>query len=311
MVRQQLGVDENMRTLGIILAGGKSTRLYPSTLVSTKQLLPVYDKPLIYYPLTTLMLAGIRDFIIISSPTEVDSFDKLFANAQEELGINIRCLVQPSPLGIADAFNVVYDAIKDEIYHYDAHSLILGDNIFYGAGLRGLLDEVNRPGIRKKAEVFLYPVRDPELFGVAEVKGNTVLSLEEKPNTPKSNLAVTGLYFYPTSVYLYTKQITPSIRGELEITDLNKYYLERGEMEAVKLSRGMVWFDTGNAEAMLEAANFIHNIQKHQNYLVGSPHEVAITKEWVTKEGITPFIEMCSKTEYGKYLQTVLNREVV
>lgn len=300
-----------MRTLGIILAGGKSTRLYPSTLVATKQLLPVYDKPLIYYPLTTLMLAGIKDFIIISSPTEVDSFRKLFANAEKELGISVRCLVQPVPLGIADAFNIVNDELQAEIFEYDGHALILGDNIFYGAGLQGLLTHANREGVRTKAEVFLYPVRNPELFGVAEVKGNKVISLEEKPDRPRSNLAVTGLYFYPTSVYFYTKQISPSKRGELEITDLNKYYLDRGEMEAVQLSRGMVWFDTGNAEAMLEAANFIHNIQKHQNYLVGSPHEIAITKKWVTREGIQPFIDMCSKTEYGKYLQTVLDREEV
>jgi glucose-1-phosphate thymidylyltransferase len=309
MVSFKCYLDGTMRTLGIILAGGKSTRLYPSTLVATKQLLPVYDKPLIYYPLSTLMLAGVRDFIIISSPGELDSFNKLFANAKEELGISVRCLVQPVPLGIADAFNIVHNTIQNEIFEYDAHALILGDNIFYGSGLRGLLDEVNKEGIRKKAEVFLYPVRDPELFGVAEVMNNKVISIEEKPTKPKSNLAVTGLYFYPTSVYLYTTMLSPSKRGELEITDLNKYYLDRGEMEAVQLSRGMVWFDTGNAEAMLEAANFIHNVQKHQNYLVGSPHEIAITKKWVTREGVTPFIELCSKTEYGKYLKTVLDRE--
>lgn len=292
-----------MRTLGIILAAGKSTRLYPSTLVTTKQLLPIYDKPLIYYPLSTLMLAGIRDFVIITSPSEHSTFKRLFDDAQNEMGINVSLLVQEKPIGIADAFNVVGQYLGDRIFEFDNHALILGDNIFYGAGLRGLLETVSKE--KHKANIFLYPVQNPEEFGVAELKGKTVLSIEEKPVNPKSNLAVTGLYFYPTSVYLYTTMLEPSKRGELEITDLNSYYLERNELEAVTLARGTVWFDTGNPDAMLEASNFIQNIQKHQNYLVGSPHEIAMTYGWVTKESITPFIEKCEKTKYGKYLKNM------
>lgn len=293
-----------MRTLGIILAAGKSTRLYPSTLVTTKQLLPIYDKPLIYYPLTTLMLAGIREFIIITSPSEHGTFQRLFNDSENEMGIKVTLLVQEKPIGIADAFNVVGNYLGIHIYEYDNHALILGDNIFYGAGLRGLLANVTKEN--RKANIFLYPVQNPEEFGVAELKGQTVVSIEEKPINPKSNLAVTGLYFYPTSVYLYTTMLKPSKRGELEISDLNAFYLEKNELEAVTLSRGTVWFDTGNPDAMLEASNFIQNIQKHQNYLVGSPHEISISNGWVTKETIEPFVTKCGKTKYGKYLKQML-----
>lgn len=290
-----------MRTLGIILAGGMSSRLYPSTLVTSKQLLPIYDKPLIYYPLSTLMLAGIKDFVIISSPHELHSFHKLFSSAKRELGIDITFLVQEKPIGIADAFKIVNTAFGGKIYEFDNHALILGDNIFYGSGLRGLLQHIDST----KANVFLYPVQNPQEFGIAEVNGDTVVSVEEKPKKPKSNLAVTGLYFYPPSVYIYAEQLVPSARGELEISDLNSFYLQRGELKAINLSRGMVWFDTGNAEAMLEASNFIQTVQKHQNYLVGSPHEVAIIHEWVTKEDMLPFLELCKKTHYGKYLDNL------
>lgn len=292
-----------MNTLGIILAAGKSSRLFPSTLVTTKQLLPIYDKPLIYYPISTLMLKGVRDFIIIVSPNELNTFVRLFENSREEMGIKVTVLVQQVPIGIADAFNIVGDHLQEKIYEYDNHALILGDNIFYGSGLSGQLDDINP----ELANVFLYPVPNPQEFGVAEVSGSLVVSVEEKPQNPKSNLAITGLYFYPTSVYLYVKQITPSARGELEITDLNKFYLNRKELNSISLLRGMVWFDTGNPDAMLEASNFIHNIQKHQNYLVGSPHEIAINKGWVSKESIQPFITKCSKTHYGKYLQQLLS----
>lgn len=292
------------KTLGIILAAGKSTRLYPATLASTKQLLPIYDKPLIYYPLTTLMLMGIRDFIIISNPSEKDNFQKLFQNAKSELGIQITFLVQDNPRGIADAFNIVYDHLKDNVLEYDNHALILGDNIFYGAGLQGLLK--NASSQTKTANIFVYSSQTPEKFGVVKLDGETVVSIEEKPSNPTSNFIVTGLYMYPPSVYLYTKHLLPSQRGELEITDLNKFYLDRGELKAHKLSRGTVWFDTGNVVDMLAASNFIHNIQTHQNYLVGSPHEIAITNGWVSKEEIMPFIETCSKTEYGKYLKQMV-----
>lgn len=296
-----------MRTLGIILAAGKSTRLYPATLTATKQLLPVYDKPLIYYPLTTLMLAGVRDFIVIVSPQEQDNFTRLFKNAKKELGISIRIFIQEHPRGIADAFKVVSNNIPiDELLQYDNHALILGDNIFYGAGLGGTLKEAIKD--TKNAHVFLYPTQTPELFGVAEVKDDTVLSIEEKPKKPKSNLAVTGLYIYPPSVYLYAGLLTPSKRGELEITDLNNEYLYHKELKASTLLRGTVWFDTGNAEALLEASNFIHNIQKHQSYLVGSPHEIAINKKWVKESDIQTFIKLCEKAEYGKYLQRLLEK---
>lgn len=295
-----------MHTLGIILAAGKSTRLYPASLVATKQLLPVYDKPLIYYPLTTLMLAGVRDFVIITSPEELSSFQQLFENCENEIGIRVWFGVQETPRGIADAFNVVHELIGTRIYEYDNHAMILGDNIFYGAGLSGLLQDTLNKKSKSSATVFLYQVQNPEDFGVAEVSGSLVKSIEEKPKNPKSHYAVTGLYFYPPSVYLYATQLTPSKRGELEISDLNNYYLQRKEFEATIMQRGMVWFDTGTAEAMFEASSFIHNIQKHQDFLIGSPHEIAIHNGWVTKEQITPFIEKCAKTPYGKYLQYIL-----
>jgi len=295
-----------MRKLGIILAAGKSTRLYPATLTATKQLLPVYDKPLIYYPLTTLMLAGVRDFIIVVSPTEKDNFIKLFKHSKTELGVNINVMVQQEPKGIADAFNVISENIPTEkLLEYDKHILILGDNIFYGAGLGGTLKAALES---EHAHIFLYPTKTPELFGIAEVDGPTVVSIKEKPKVPKSNLAVTGLYIYPSNVYSYTKSLASSARGELEITDLNNKYLEHKELAASVLLRGTVWFDTGNADALLEASNFIHNIQKHQNYLVGSPHEISINNKWVTLNEIGPFIELCKKTEYGTYLRQLLEK---
>lgn len=292
-----------MRKLGIILSAGRSTRLYPSTLVITKQLLPVYDKPLIYYPLTTLMLSDIRDYVIIVSPSEEPNFRKLFANAQEELGIYITLLTQSESLGIADAFRIVQQHLGTDIYNYDAHALILGDNVFYGAGFSGLLSDVDEGEVFDTATIFAYPVRNPEQFGVVEMKNNHILSIEEKPKRPRSDLAVTGLYFYPCDVYLTVDMLFPSSRGELEITDLNRIYLERNKLKVVQLPRGMVWFDTGTADSMLEAANFIQTIQHHQNYMVGSPHEIALHKGWVTKDMMQPFIDKCSKTEYGKYLE--------
>lgn len=294
-----------MKQLGIILAAGRSTRLYPATLTTTKQLLPVYDKPLIYYPLTTLMLAGIRDFVIIVSPGEKENFQRLFYNCEKELGIRVRILIQTTPNGIAEAFTIVSKNIDiSELLEYDNHVLILGDNIFYGSGLRGMLTETLRD--TSNAHVFLYPSKTPEQFGVAEVDEGKIISIEEKPKKPKSNLIVTGLYSYPPSVYMYAPLLMPSRRGELEITDLNKYYLRNKELNATNLLRGMVWFDTGNAESLLEASNFIYNVQKHQNYLVGSPHEVAISNGWVTTRDIEQFVHMCSKTQYGQYLQQLL-----
>ena len=292
-----------MRTLGIILAGGTSSRLYPSTLVTTKQLLPIYDKPLLYYSLSTLMLAGIRDFIIITTPNEQSTIRTLFANAKKEIGIEVTILEQLAPTGIPAAFNITKDYLGETVYDYDNHALILGDNIFYSGGLTGVLRSV----VPNQANIFLYPVKNPSDFGIAKTDSSSrVISLEEKPTKPKSNLAVTGLYFYPPSVYLYARQLVPSKRGELEITDLNNLYLKNKELLAVTLPRGTVWFDTGNPDAMLEAANFVQTIQKHQSYLIGSPHEIAINSKWVTNEDVQPFIDVCKKTHYGQYLQQML-----
>ena len=289
-----------MRKLGIILAGGKSTRLYPSTLVISKQLLPVYDKPLIYYPLSSLMLAGIREYVIITSSYEQHKVDELFANSEEYLGITVTTLVQPEPVGIADAFRIVKSHFGERVSDYDMNVLILGDNIFYGTGFTGMVNSVSPT----EATVFAYTSQNPSAFGVVEMKDGKAISLEEKPEHPKSNLIVTGLYFYPKDVYDKVYQLSPSARGELEITDLNRLYLEEGRLNVTSLYRGMVWFDTGTAESMLEAANFIHNVQKHQGYMVGNPHEIAIKNKWATN--IQPFINLCAKTTYGKYLQNLI-----
>jgi len=294
-----------MRKLGIILAGGKSTRLYPSTLVVSKQLLPVYDKPLIYYPLTSLMLAGIRDFVIITSPGEAEKMSNLFWDSTEELGISVRVLVQQTPAGIADAFNVVYEWLGEQVYEYDSHALILGDNIFYGAGFTGMVNSVSP----SNATVFAYTSNNPSQFGVVEMKDGKAVSIEEKPENPKSNLIITGLYFYPSDVYEYVKTLTPSARNELEITDVNKIYLRENRLDVVKLSRGTVWFDTGTADSLLEASLFVQSIQKHQGYMVGNPHEIAIENGWFDKNYIDSFLSKCGKTSYGKYLQNLLDYE--
>jgi len=295
-----------MRKLGIILAGGKSTRLYPATIVTTKQLLPVYDKPLIYYPLTTLMLAGVRDVVLISSPQEKYKFEELFSNSVTEMGIRITVLEQKIPLGIADAFNIVHDELGEEyVSSFDKHVLILGDNIFYGAGFSDQLVNANNS---TGAHIFLHRVSDPERFGVAEINANgMVLNVEEKPVSPRSNLAITGLYFYPSDVYQKVKTLRPSSRNELEITDVNELYLRENKLFATKLQRGMVWFDAGTPDALLESSNFIRFIQSYQDILVGSPHEVSIRKQWVTTENISSFIQQCEKTPYGKYLQQLVS----
>lgn len=291
-----------MNKLGIILAGGTSSRLYPATLATTKQLLPIYDKPLIYYPLSTLMLAGIRDFVIITVPHELDNFKRLFTNSERELGVSVQFVTQDTPRGIADAFNIVKKTLGSRINHYDLHVLILGDNIFYGAGLTGLLQS---PCV-DNATVFGCHVNHPEQFGVIEFEKDGVKSIHEKPVEFKGNYAVTGLYFYPKDVYIYMDQLRPSTRNELEITDLNNLYLKDGRLDVVKMPRGMVWFDTGTTESMLEASNFVSAIQTHQNLLVGSPHEVAIRHAWVIPRDILSFIDKCSKTQYGQRLKQLL-----
>lgn len=294
-----------MRKLGIVLAGGKATRLYPSTLVVSKQLLPVYDKPLIYYPLTSLMLAGIREYIVITTPNEVDKMTELFWNAERELGISIKILVQRTPAGIADAFNIVHSYLGKRVYDYDTHALILGDNIFYGAGFTGMVNSVSP----NNATVFAYTSQNPSQFGVVEMKDGKAISIEEKPANPKSNLIITGLYFYPSDVYDHIKTIKPSARGELEITDINKVYLDQGKLDVVKLSRGTVWFDTGTTDSLLEASLFVQSIQRHQGYMVGNPHEIAIENGWFDKNYMSTFLSKCEKTSYGKYLQTLLDYE--
>lgn len=294
-----------IKTMGIILAAGRSSRLYPATLVSTKQILPIYDKPLIYYPLSTLMLAGIKDFLIIVNPHEKNVFERLFQDSQETLGINVNIAVQETPAGIADAFNVAARALSFKVNDYDRFALILGDNIFYGAAMSALLNiAVNE---RREACIFTTPVKDPERFGVVQIdEQNRAVSLEEKPKNPKSNLAITGLYFYPPDVFDKVYKQKPSKRGELEITDLNSKYLEESRLEVCRLLRGMVWFDTGTADSLLDAANFIQTIQHKQGILIGSPHEIAYNNGWIDSDSMLEFANIC-KNDYGNYLKDVLN----
>lgn len=294
------------KTLGIILAGGKSSRLYPATLVATKQILPIYDKPLIYYSLSTLMLAGIREFVIISNPNEKHVFQELFKDCEKSMGIKIHFAVQDKPRGIADAFNIVGNISHKhlDLDSFDRIALILGDNIFYGAALSVLLDmSVNE----EKAVIYATRVHDPERFGVVEVGENDIaLSLEEKPKKPKSNLAVTGLYIYPPDVFGRAYRLRPSDRGELEITDLNKLYMNDNNLRVVKLLRGMIWFDTGTPDSMMEASQYVQTIQKQQDTLIGSPHEVAYNNKWIDNESLHRTHRMCSKTDYGQYLLSLM-----
>lgn len=291
-----------MRTLGIILAAGRSSRLFPATLVTTKQVLPIYDKPLIYYPLSTLMLAGVRDFLIICNPKEKPIFEELFYDSENTLGIKINIAVQDYPAGIADAFNIVNEQLLTD---YDRYALVLGDNIFYGAGMSELLFEAN--DVVDHAYCFVTKVHDPERFGVAEVDSiNRVLSLEEKPSAPKSNLAVTGLYFFPPDVLERIRKLQPSARGELEITDLLKTYMGEN-LIGTRLWRGVVWFDTGTPDSMIEASNFVQTIQKHQEVLVGSPHEIAYNKYWITADQLKTTSLLCGKSAYGNLLNELID----
>lgn len=290
------------RTLGIILAAGRSSRLYPATMAVTKQLLPIYDKPLIYYPLSTLMLADIQDILIITSPDELQTFQKLFDKSDVHLGINLRFAVQVKPIGIPDAFNIAQEVYKQN--KFDNYCLILGDNIFYGSTLTGSL--LSAAARSETASVFAQRVPDPERFGVVEVVKNTPVAIVEKPQNPKSNLAVTGLYFYPKDVFEKTKKLVPSPRGELEITDLNNVYLKEGRLDVEIMKRGISWFDTGTPDSMLEASHFVQTIQKNQAVLVNSPHEIAYTNEWIDKSELRSFANTCGKTQYGKYLLELL-----
>ncbi len=283
---------------GIILAGGSGTRLYPLTMITSKQLLPIYDKPMIYYPLSTLMLAGIKDILIISTPTDLPNFKKLLGDG-DMFGINLSYAEQPSPDGLAQAFILGEEFIGD-----DDCAMILGDNIFYGNGFSKILTEaVNNKG---RATVFGYYVDDPHRFGIVDFDENgRVLSVEEKPAQPKSNYAITGLYFYDNKVVKYAKNLKPSPRGELEITDLNKVYLENNKLDVKLLGRGYAWLDTGTMDSLLEAGDFVHTLEKRQGIKISAPEEIAYKKGWISKEKLLKSAELYGKSTYGEHLKKV------
>ena len=285
---------------GIILAGGAGTRLYPLTMVTSKQLLPVYDKPMIYYPLSTLMLAGIRDILIISTPEDTPRFRGLLRDGSQ-FGIKLSYEVQPSPDGLAQAF-----LIGEEFIGEDSCAMILGDNIFYGNEFSGLLKKAARNTEEGKATVFGYFVNDPERFGVVEFdeKGR-VVSVEEKPQNPRSNYAITGLYFYPPGVSGMSHNVKPSDRGELEITSLNEMYLQQGDLNVQLLGRGFAWLDTGTMESLIDAANFIHMVEKRQGVKISAPEEIAYRYDWIDREKLLESAELYGKSPYGEHLKTV------
>ena len=291
---------------GIILAGGAGTRLYPLTLVASKQLLPVYDKPMIYYPLSSLMLAGIREILIISTPQDLPSFERLLGDGSR-FGISLSYREQPSPDGLAQAFLIGEDFIAG-----DSCALVLGDNIFYGNGLGTLLRGAAENAGQGRATVFGYYVNDPERFGIVEFDGNgRVVSLEEKPEHPKSNYCVTGIYFYDGRVVEYAKALKPSARGELEITDLNRRYLEDGSLDVKLLGRGFAWLDTGTMDSLADASNFVQTIQKRQGIEISAPEEIAYMNGWITQGQLLEAAERCGRSSYGGHLRRAAEGKIM
>lgn len=285
---------------GIILAGGAGTRLYPLTMVTSKQLLPVYDKPMIYYPLSTLMLAGIKDILIISTPIDTPRFENLLGDGSQ-FGINLQYKVQSSPDGLAQAFIIGEEFIGDE-----ASAMILGDNIFYGGGLSTFLKSAAENAVNGDATIFGYYVNDPERFGIMEFDNKlNILSVEEKPKNPKSNYCITGLYFYPKGVSEKAKNVKPSARGELEITTLNDMYLQDKKLKAQILGRGFAWLDTGTIDSLVEAATFVQMTEKRQGVKISAPEEIAFRKGWITKEELLVSAEKYGKSPYGEHLKNV------
>ena len=290
---------------GIILAGGSGTRLYPLTKVTSKQLLPVYDKPMIFYPLSTLMLAGIRDILIISTPTDTPNFQNLLGDGSH-FGIHLSYAVQPSPDGLAQAFLIGKEFIGEE-----PCAMVLGDNIFYGNGFSPMLRKAVTNAEAGRATVFGYHVPDPERFGVVEFDADgKVLSVEEKPQNPKSNYAITGLYFYPSGVSAMAEQVKPSARGELEITTLNEMYLQSGTLDVQLMGRGFAWLDTGTMESLLEAAEFVHMVEKRQSIKISAPEEIAYRFGWISTEELLESAKMYGKSPYGRHLTRVAEDRV-
>ena len=292
---------------GIILAGGSGTRLYPLTLGTSKQMLPVYDKPMIYYPLSTLMLAGIKDILVISTPEDIVNFERLLGDGSS-FGVNFFYKVQPSPDGLAQAF-----ILGDEFIGDDACAMVLGDNIFYGSGFSEMLREsASNADEKGRATVFGYHVNDPERFGVVEFdKDWKAISIEEKPKDPKSNYAVTGLYFYPAGVASKAKQVKPSDRGELEITTLNEMYLKEGLLDVQLLGRGSAWLDTGTMDSLADASDFVRVVQKRQGIQVAAPEEIAYKNGWISKEQLLESATKYKKSSYGQHLFNVAEGKVI